>query len=352
MAFAPAQRRIRALLGQLAAGADLATPGPAAIPSRFPGCGCVLEAQPCAGSATTTDAAAAAAADLSASHAPVAASLVSEGSRLSGRVAIITGAGSGIGRASAILFAQQGALLLLTDLTAEALEETRRLLLSACPSAASRVALHPADVSLAGSNSTLVSECVRRFGDLHIFFANAGVLGSLAPQIEPEDFARTLAVNVLAVHQGFQAALEHMLTQPASSRRGRVLLATSSVAALRAGAGGVDYSASKAAVINLVQSMASGLTGEGIRVNCLCPGLVETGMTALLFDRARARGTEGKVGQLNPLRRAGAPHEVAAAALFLASDESSYVNGQALVVDGGLSTSHPFVPGGGFTKHK
>ncbi len=81
-----------------------------------------------------------------------------------------------------------------------------------------------------------------------------------------------------------------------------------------------------------------------MRVNAICPGLIETGMTEGLFERARTRGTEGRIGQLNPSRRAGRPEEIARMALFLASDESSYVNGQAFAVDGGLSSSHPFVP--------
>jgi NAD(P)-dependent dehydrogenase (short-subunit alcohol dehydrogenase family) len=98
-------------------------------------------------------------------------------------------------------------------------------------------------------------------------------------------------------------------------------------------------------VINLVQLAATQLAGTGVRVNAICPGLIETGMTRPLFDAARAAGKEQKIGQLNPLRRAGQPLEVAHVALFLASDDSSYVNGQAIVVDGGLSASLPFVPG-------
>jgi NAD(P)-dependent dehydrogenase (short-subunit alcohol dehydrogenase family) len=89
--------------------------------------------------------------------------------------------------------------------------------------------------------------------------------------------------------------------------------------------------------------MAQLLTGTGVRVNAVCPGLIETGMTRGVFERARQRGTEDRIGQLNPLKRAGQPEEIAAAALFLASDEASYVNGQAIVVDGGLSSSHPVV---------
>jgi NAD(P)-dependent dehydrogenase (short-subunit alcohol dehydrogenase family) len=122
-------------------------------------------------------------------------------------------------------------------------------------------------------------------------------------------------------------------------------VATASVAGLRFGAGGMPYSASKAGVINLVQTAAHHLAGTGIRVNALLPGLTETGMTAPMFDAARARGSEAKLGQLNPLKRAASAEEQAAVALFLASDEASYVNGQAIAVDGGLSASHPTVPG-------
>ena len=92
-----------------------------------------------------------------------------------------------------------------------------------------------------------------------------------------------------------------------------------------------------------MQTVANALIGTGVRVNAVCPGLIETGMTQPLFQAARARGSEAKIGQLNPLQRYGLPREIAAAALFLASDDASYVNGQALAVDGGLSSTLPFV---------
>jgi NAD(P)-dependent dehydrogenase (short-subunit alcohol dehydrogenase family) len=92
-----------------------------------------------------------------------------------------------------------------------------------------------------------------------------------------------------------------------------------------------------------VQTVAYQLTGTGVRINAICPGLIETGMTQPMFERARQRGTERKIGQLNPLQRYGVPQEIAQAALFLASDAASYVNGQAIAVDGGLSSSHPIV---------
>ena len=136
-------------------------------------------------------------------------------------------------------------------------------------------------------------------------------------------------------------AIKH--AAPAMKERGKgSIIATASVAGLRSGAGGPAYSASKAGVINLVKVAATQLVGANIRVNAICPGLIETGMTEFIFDRARAKGQEDKIGHLNPLKRGGAPIEIANAALFLASDEASYVNGQAIVVDGGLSSSHPF----------
>lgn len=121
------------------------------------------------------------------------------------------------------------------------------------------------------------------------------------------------------------------------------IIMTASVAGIRSNAGSTPYSASKAAVVSMAQTMAYQLAGTAIRVNAICPGLIETGMTSTVFEAARSRGTEGRIGQLNPLKRAGHADEIARVALFLGSDESSYVNGQAWAVDGGLSAGHPYV---------
>lgn len=123
------------------------------------------------------------------------------------------------------------------------------------------------------------------------------------------------------------------------------IIGTASVAGLRSNAGSTPYSASKAAVISLAQTISYQLSGTGIRMNAICPGVIETGMTAPMYDMARARGTEKKIGQLNPAKRGGHADEIARVALFLGSDESSYVNGQAWAVDGGLSAGHPYVVG-------
>lgn len=158
--------------------------------------------------------------------------------------------------------------------------------------------------------------------------------------IEPEDWVQVLDVNLIGVFIGIKHAALHMRDNGGGS-----IICTASVAGLRSGAGPIPYSASKAGVISMVQAGAQQVAGLGIRINAICPGLIETGMTKPMFDMAKAANKEDKIGQLNPLRRAGAPSEIAATALFLASDESSYVNGQAFAVDGGLSSSLPFVPG-------
>ena len=251
--------------------------------------------------------------------------------RLKDKIAIITGAGSGIGRATAELFAKEGATLILADVT-EAVEET-----------AARIG--PAAVPLrcdAGRDEDvahLVRSAAIRFGGLDIYYANAGISGGLASIFEQtaDDWAEILRVNLI----GPALAIKHAAPMM-KERDGGSIICTASVAGLRAGAGGPAYSASKAGVISLVKTAAQQLTGSNIRVNAICPGLIETGMTEFVYERARAKGQEERLGHLNPLKRGGQPIEIANAALFLASDESSYVNGHALVVDGGLSASHPY----------
>lgn len=154
---------------------------------------------------------------------------------------------------------------------------------------------------------------------------------------------KTNALSVfLAAKYASRAMLKTSADKPYPSGS---IIATASVAGLKSNAGPTDYSASKAAVVSLMQTCAYQLVGTGIRCNAVCPGLIETGMTKVTYDAARKRGSEGKIGQLNPLRRGGQPDEIARAVLFLASDEASYVNAQAWAVDGGLSGGMPFVPG-------
>jgi NAD(P)-dependent dehydrogenase (short-subunit alcohol dehydrogenase family) len=257
--------------------------------------------------------------------------------RLQGRTAIITGAASGIGRASALLFAKEGATVIAADVSPE-VEKTAAMLKEAGGKGRALVgdAAAPA----------LIGEAVKiaetDHGGLDVMFANAGVSGGLNSlfDLAVEEWNTVLRVNLVGVFVAVQAAAKAM-----APRRKGSIICTASVAGIRSGAGGMPYSASKAGVISLVQTGANQLAGTGVRINAICPGLTETGMTQPVFDMARARGSEGRIGQLNPLKRAAAPQEIAEVALFLASDAASYVNGQAIAVDGGLSSSHPVVPG-------
>ena len=255
--------------------------------------------------------------------------------RLQGKAAIVTGAASGIGRASALLFAREGARLLIADRAEEGLNQTLEMIHKA-GHAASALAM---DAGNEDDVKKLVATAIHEFGRIDAVYANAGISGGLTSllEIEVSNFMEILRINTIGPYLAIKHAAPHMIKQGSGS-----IVMTASVAALRANAGNVAYSASKAGVISLAQTAANALIGTGVRVNAVCPGLIETGMTRPIFEQARARGTDGKIGQLNALQRAGRPEEIAAMALFLASDESSYVNGQAFPVDGGLSSTHPF----------
>jgi NAD(P)-dependent dehydrogenase (short-subunit alcohol dehydrogenase family) len=237
--------------------------------------------------------------------------------RLAGKVAIVTGAAAGIGKATVELFRSEGATVVGADVSNGA--DIR------------------ADAGSEEDVKRLIEETAAKHGGLDIVFANAGISGGFATIAEQSaaDWAEILRINLIGPFLAIKYAA------PLMKENGGSIICTASVAGLRSGAGGAAYSASKAGVINLVQTAVQQLTGSGIRVNAICPGLIETGMTKVIYDKARERGQEKRIGELNPLNRGGEPEEIAKAALFLASEESSYVNGAALVVDGGLSSSHP-----------
>ena len=256
--------------------------------------------------------------------------------RLERKSAVITGAASGIGRATSLLFAQHGAKLIVVDRSPDV-----QATADAVNQAGGRAVAMVKDVSKEADVEAFIQAAVLEFGGLDIVYANAGVSGGLPrfDELTAADWMNILSINLIGPFLAIKYAARVM--QPAGKGS---IICTASVAGLRSGAGGPPYSASKAGVISLVQTSANQFAGSGIRINAICPGLIETGMTQPIFERARAHGSEARIGQLNPLRRYGVASEIAHAALFLASDDASYVNGQALAVDGGLSSSLPIIP--------
>ena len=254
--------------------------------------------------------------------------------RLEGKSVIITGAGSGIGRAASLLFTREGAKLIAVDRT-DGVKETVEQVKKAGGTAEAVMADAGSDKDV----KAFIDLAVSKYGKLDAIWANAGISGGLVPIAEQtvEHWQEILRINLIGPFLAIKYSMPHMIKQKYGS-----IVCTASVAGLKSGASGHPYASSKAGVISLVQTTAYSLSGTGVRINAVCPGLIETGMTKPVFDRAKERGTADKIGQLNPLKRAGQPHELAAMGLFLASDDASYVNGQAIPVDGGLTASMPY----------
>lgn len=242
---------------------------------------------------------------------------------LAGRVAIVTGGASGLGRAIAELFVEEGAKVVVADVDAVRGEQLRDALGDA-------VLFRQADVARADEIQELVDFAVARFGGLHVMVNNAGISGAMRRFLDDDfaDFRRNLDVNLLGVMLGSQRAARHM-----ARSGGGAIVNVSSIAALKPGAGVMTYRAAKAAVVQLSRSIAIELAPFGIRVNCIAPGHIRTDMTS--YDMARV------VRLTQPLQRQGTPRDVAQAALYLASERSAQVTGLVLPVDGGTTLGGP-----------
>jgi NAD(P)-dependent dehydrogenase (short-subunit alcohol dehydrogenase family) len=253
---------------------------------------------------------------------------------LDGRSALVTGAGSGIGREIALLFAKQGATVFIGDINLEAATAVA----SEITSAGGRAEALVLDVTSLDSATSAVQSIVDATGGLQILVNNAGIgmVGSLT-ETSPEDFARLVSVNIYGVYNCSLAAVKQMLTQ---DPKGGSIVNIASIAGQVAVARRFAYGTTKGAVISMTQSTAMDYVTEGIRCNCICPGTVETPFVDAYLNKYHAGEVEETRKQLHarqPIGRMGRPDEIAPLALYLASDEAAYVTGAQMVIDGGLT---------------
>ena len=249
--------------------------------------------------------------------------------KLDGKVTLITGAGSGIGRATALLFAEEGAKVVVADYAAEGGEETVRLIAEAGGQA---IFVH-VDVTSEEDVRRMVATAVDSYGRIDILHNNAGINSPIAPitEISEEDWDRVLDTDLKGTFFGTKHVVPLMLQQG-----GGVIVNTASIMGMGAQVYMSPYCAAKAGVILLTRATSAEYFKQNIRANCICPGFIATPMVEAVLGLPGARDVKGDIINLSPAGRLGRPEEVAHCAVFLASDDTSFVNGHALVVDGGM----------------
>jgi NAD(P)-dependent dehydrogenase (short-subunit alcohol dehydrogenase family) len=254
---------------------------------------------------------------------------------LTEKVAIVTGAGSGIGAESARRFAAEGAAVVCADIRLARAQQTA----AAIGDEGGQATAVEVDVRSAPGNEAMVAAAVEAFGGVDVAYLNAGTIRpGNAVKLSEDDWDVVLDTNVKSI---FLAA--KYLVPEMERRGGGSIVCTASVSGLRGDPASIAYGASKAAVINLTRCLAVDHAGQGIRVNCICPGAIDTPPVQRMLA---GEGAREQVGATHLLNRIGRPEEIAAAAVWLASDESSFVTGEALVVDGGLTARATIGPMG------
>jgi NAD(P)-dependent dehydrogenase (short-subunit alcohol dehydrogenase family) len=252
--------------------------------------------------------------------------------KLDGKVAVITGAASGMGRATAIRFAKEGAAVVVADLNSQGGEAT----ISEIAATGGRAVFQRTDVGVENDIKSLIDRAVKEYGRLDITYNNAGIGGATGrlTDIKAEDWDKTFVILTRAVFLGIKHSIE-----PMRKAGGGSIISTASVAGLKGAAGLTAYSAAKAAVVNLTESAAIELGHDRIRVNCICPGGI---VTPLVYRGMRGGEEEARrnMARMQPIPRAGRPEDIAAMALFLASDDAEWVTGTAMIVDGGMNTGN------------